>query len=377
MPEKVTATTEIKRANRTSIFQLLRKRGGLSKQDIVATLRLSLPTVTVNIDTLVAEGLVRESGSLGNTGGRKARAYSIVSDARLAIGLDLTRHYISAVVVDLTGKVINRIRLDHDFSQTDRYYRTLGKAVTELVNGAGLEGRGDRILGVGIGVPGLVTPDHQRVFWGGPLNFTGATCADFSRYIPYEASLHNDANAAGFAEIWGREDISNAFYIMLSNFIGGSVLINNRIYPGENIRGGEIGHLTIIPNGKPCYCGQRGHVDPYLAATVLSDLCGGNLETFFTLLKSGDRRAKSLFRQYLNHLAIAVINLRVLFDCSIILGGYVGAYMDDYMDDLRAKVLALNPFESDCGFIKPCRYKTESIAAGSALHYSSLFLGGV
>jgi predicted NBD/HSP70 family sugar kinase len=246
-----------------------------------------------------------------------------------------------------------------------------------LVTGAGLDSQQDRILGVGIGVPGLVTPDHQTVFWGGPLNFTGATCTDFSKYIQYESTLHNDANAAGFAEIWERKDINNAFYIMLSNFIGGSVLINNKIYPGENIRGGEIGHLTIVPNGKRCYCGQYGHVDPYLAATVLSDMTNGDLRKFFDLVNEGNKAALALFKEYLNHLAITVINLRVLFDCSIILGGYVGSHMSDYLDEFKELVLKLNPFEKTSDFIKACSYKTESIAAGSALHYISNFLGNV
>jgi predicted NBD/HSP70 family sugar kinase len=376
MAEKLTAN-EIKKTNRTNIFQLLRKNPNFSRQDIVHSLHLSLPTVSQNIETLIAERLILESGSMGNTGGRKAKTYSIVEDARLAIGLDVTRHYISAVAVDLAGKVINSIRKDCDFSLTEVYYKTLGKVVRDLVSGAGLGAHEEKILGVGIGVPGLVTPDHQQVFWGGPLDFTGATCANFSKHIPYAATLHNDANAAGFAEIWERQDISNAFYIMLSNFIGGSVLINNQIYPGENIRGGEIGHLTIIPNGKPCYCGQKGHVDPYVAATVLSDMTGGDLAEFFSLLKAGDKQARQLFRQYLDNLAIAVINLRVLFDCSIILGGYVGAYMDDYLDDLGKMVLARNPFEKDSHFIKACQYKTESIAAGSALYYVGLFLSTI
>jgi predicted NBD/HSP70 family sugar kinase len=377
MLEKVTANMEIKKNNRTNIFQLLRKNPNLSRQEIIMRSRLSLPTITQNIEKLQAEGLIAESGSSGNTGGRRAKTYSIVKDARVAIGLDITRHYITAVVADLSGEVINSIHTDYDFSLTNAYYKKIGGVVSDLISGAGLDARKSDILGVGIGVPGLVTPDHQTVFWGGPLNFTGATCADFSKYIPHEATLHNDANASGFAELWGRTDIKNAFYIMLSNFIGGSVLINNEIYPGENIRGGEIGHLIIIPNGKLCYCGQKGHVDPYLAATVLSDISEGNLHDFFELLKQKDKKARAQFKQYLEHLALTIINVRVLFDCSIILGGYVGAYMDDYIDELGKIVLALNPFEKSTDFVKACRYKTETIAAGSALYYISNFLGTV
>lgn len=375
MIEKTTANSEIKQKNHSNIYRLLRQNGNLSRQDIVQRLNLSLPTVTQNLDEMQGEHLVIASGTVGNTGGRRAKTYSVVDDAKLAIGLDITRNHITAVLIDLHGRVIQSRRYQSQFALTDRYYKELAMAVGNLIRDTQTDE--NKILGVGIGVPGLVTEDHQTVFWGGPLNFTGATCSDFSRYISFPSTMHNDANAAGFAEIWEHHDIKNAFYLMLSNFIGGSVLINNQIYPGESIRGGEIGHLTIVPKGKDCYCGQHGHVDPYCAATVLSDLTDGNLERFFREMKNGNPALVTAFHEYLEYLAITVINLRVLFDCSIILGGYVGAYMEDHLQDLREMVCELNPFEKNADFIKACRYKTEAIAAGSALYYVDHFISSI
>lgn len=180
--QKTTANMEIKKLNHTNIFQLLRRGSGMTKQDIVATLQLCLPTVTQNINELQDEGLVSESGSVGNTGGRRAKTYDVVRDARVAIGLDITRNHITVVMVDLTGAVISRTRVREKFERTDAYYRRLGALVERAVGDAGLSG--ERVLGVGMGVPGLVTADHQSVFYGEILNFTGATCAEFSRYIP-------------------------------------------------------------------------------------------------------------------------------------------------------------------------------------------------
>lgn len=376
MTEKTTAGMEIKQKNRTAIYRLLRRRGDCSRQDIVQELRLSLPTVTQNLDELEREGLAAASGTVGNTGGRRAKTYSAVDDARMAVGLDVTRGYVTAVLTDLRGVVRQSRRFSCPFAMEDGYYRTLAQAVDRLIAETGTEK--SRILGVGIGVPGLVTEDHSRVFWGGPLNFTGATVGDFGKYISYPSTLHNDANAAGFAEIWDHRELKNAFYLMLSNFIGGSVLVNGQIYPGESIRGGEIGHLTIVPEGKKCYCGKCGHVDAYCAATVLSGLTGGDLDRFFTRLRGGDPEIAAAFERYLDYLALAVINLRVLFDSSVILGGYVGARMEEAdLARLRQKVGALNPFERSADFIKACRYRTESIAAGSALYYIDRFVASV
>jgi len=375
MTKKQTAGMGIKKQNRTDIYQLLRTEGAHSRQEILQKLLLSLPTVTQNLEQLVEEGLVSEAGFIGNTGGRRARTYDIIKNARTAIGLDITKNHVTAVAIDLTGSVVANIRLKRKFEQTDNYYRDLGAIVETLIKDALLAE--ESILGVGIGVPGLVTNDNQTVFYGEILNFTGATCAQFAQYIPYPSSLHNDANAAGFAEIWARREIDNAFYIMLSNNIGGSMVINSQIYTGENLRGGEVGHITIEPEGRPCYCGQRGCVDAYCAATVLSSLTGGNLANFFALLAAGDNTAAKQWDEYLDWVALTVRNVQVLFDCTIILGGYVGEYITQYLEDLRQRAAKLNSFARDADYLQICRYQTHAIAAGSALNYISEFIHSI
>lgn len=375
MEKKRTANTEIKQKNRTNIYQLLRKRGELSRQDIVSALQLSLPTVTQNLIEMQNEGLIEESGSIGNTGGRRAKVFSIVKDARTAIGIDVTKNHVTAVAVDLNGEIRVKMRTKLRFERTAEYYRELGSIIEKTIAEGKMDR--DRILGVGIGVPGLITPDNQTVFYGEILNFTGATCQEFSQYIPFPSALFNDANAAGFAETWTNPDIKNAFYIMLSNNVGGAIYINNSQYCGENIRAGEVGHIIIEPDGLRCYCGQRGCVDRYCAATVLSNLTDGNLGAFFEKLKGGDAEAKQLWDEYLRHLATTVINIRMLFDCPIIIGGYVGEYIDDYLDDLKALVAGRSSFEQTADYIIPCRYKNEAIAAGAALNYIYGFLNQI
>jgi len=375
MDRKKTTNMEIKKLNHTNIYQFLRKNSGITKQDIVSRLQLCLPTITQNIIELQDEGLVEKSGSIGNTGGRRAKTYDIIKDARTAIGLDITRNHVTAVAVDLTGSIIDCVRTRKNFELTDDYYQYIGNLVSSVIDKAKL--KPELILGVGIGVPGLVTADNQTVFFGQILNFTGTTCSEFSKYIPFKTALFNDANAASFAEIWAREEIKNAFYIMLSNNIGGSVVINSQIYVGDHLRSGEVGHITIVPGGRECYCGQKGCVDAYCAATELSSLTDGNLSSFFNLLKSGDEEATKLWDEYLGHLAMTVNNLYMLFDCKIILGGYVGEYILDYMDEFRNRAKKLNTFEDNADYLMVCSYKTEAIAAGAALNFIADFINSI
>ena len=235
--------------------------------------------MTQNLLELQKVGLVRDSGSIGNTGGRRARVFSVVKDAKLSIGLDIDKTGVTAVLVDLKGNIVCKEQKYIGFSQSDSYYRQIGEIVLQLIESAHVPA--DKILGVGIGVPGLVTEDRERVFYGKILDFDGAICRDFSRYIPFPCRFYNDAKAAGAAELWNRADLNNAFYVLLSDHVGGAVIHNHTVDLGEHTRAGEIGHLTIVPFGKRCYCGRMGCVESYCSASVLAEKASGSLEGFF------------------------------------------------------------------------------------------------
>ena len=193
----------------------------------------------------------------------------------------------------------------------------------------------------------------------------------FCKFIPYDISMFNDAKASCFAEKWVNKTLQNAFYIMLSNNVGGAMIINGKVYSGNNFRPAEVGHMTLVPQGRQCYCGQYGCVDSYLSAGKLSqdDLAG-----YFSNLKSTkDKQILDDWNYYLDCISSTVNNIRVLLDCDIILGGYIGAYLEPYLEEIKRKTLNMSTFDSDAEFIKLCSYKNESIAAGAALHYISTF----
>ena len=150
------------------------------------------------------------------------------------------------------------------------------------------------------------------------------------------------------------------------------MIINRQVYSGNSFKAAEVGHITLVPQGRQCYCGQCGCVDPYLAASNLSQ---DDLSGYFENLKTtSDSRLLDNWDRYLYYLAATINNVRSLMDCDIILGGYVGAYLEPYLDEIKKRVLKISTFDSDSDFIKLCSYKYESIAAGAALHYVSQFI---
>ena len=85
-----------------------------------------------------------------------------------------------------------------------------------------------------------------------------------------------------------------------------------------------------------------------------------------------------LWDKYLNDLALAIHNVRILFDSDIIIGGYIGAYIEEYMDELCRRVDARDTFGDRAGdYMFPCKYKVESAAAGAAIHFIDEFFATI
>lgn len=365
----------IKKENRNRIYKLICEKERISKPEIVYLLGISMPTVMQNVKSLQDDGLVEEDGVLESTGGRKAVAISCVKNARYAVGVDITRNHISTVLVDLTGNIVENIRISKEYQNTLEYSQELGRLIDTLVEKSRIDP--SKVLGVGISIPGILSDDGLTLVGSYVLQVTNEKHAYFQKYIKYPYLLCNDANAAGIAEMWNRTMLKNAIYLSLSNTVGGSIILDNKIYLGENQRGGEFGHMTIERSGLECYCGKKGCFDSYCSALVLSEHTNGNLADFFNLLKKGDRKLEAVWEKYLSYLATAVNNLRMFFDCSVILGGYVGAYIDEYIDRLREYAAKLNTFEMDGNYLEVCHYKREAAAVGAALLHIKPFIDNI
>ena len=369
MTEAPVNNMDVKRRNRISTLRCILTCDRISQLELTQRLALSWPTILQNVKELTGLGLVQEVGQYESTGGRKAKAYAPVRDARLAVGLDLTGNHASAVLVDLSGHLVRSIRRTCPFSLDDAYMQSLGGLIRDIV---AAEGGEERILGVGVSLPGIV--DGGELRYSHILNLRDVSTGTFSRYIPYPCTFINDANAAGLAEVCGNPDAGNLIYLSLSNSVGGAILNGGQLYAGEHLRAGEFGHNTLVPGGRQCYCGKEGCLDAYCSAQVLSRHADGSLPTFFDRLRAGDAGMEAVWREYLAYLAVAVNNLHMSFDCDVIVGGYVGAYLEEFGGPLLSMLEERNTFRRDSSYLKFCRYKLEASAVGAALTQVERFL---
>ncbi len=384
--KKTDISYDVKRKTRNQVYRYINKNGRVSKNDIANTLRISMPTVLSNIKELTEQGLIIEVGEFKSTGGRKARAIEPIYNNKFAIGIDITQNHVGFALTDLSGTVLNHTRQQNKFVFERQYFNKLGELAIKFLEDSKITKQ--QFLGFGFSIPGIIDFRKDIIEFSHILGITNVSCDTFSQFIPYNAVFTNDANAAIIAEMNNASKRSATVYLSLSNSVGGAIFtevsnsqddvqIIENLYIGESYRSGEFGHMTLVPGGRKCYCGKIGCMDSYCSAKALTDHTDGKLEIFFSELENNNLEIQKIWDEYLSYLAIAVNNLRMAFDCQVIVGGYVGSLIEPYIADLQERAALLNTFERNALYIKPCNYKTEASALGAGLRLIEAYISTI
>lgn len=386
-----TSNIDVKRLNRNRVFRYINRHGRLSRPELAQALGMSSPTVLFITNELLEKGVIREEGVFESTGGRKAKALSPIHDARFALGLDITLNHISMALTNLSGTVLKHIRMQKRFETTPKYRQFLIESLLLFKYDTGIPD--EKFLGLGISLPGIIDIQQKRLVYSHILNIFNIPIEEFNRDIPFPMAFINDANAAALAELHIRQDYDHALYLSLSNSVGGALIFrkdpylgekkdtgawqSSNLFMGDNYKSGEIGHMTLIPGGIQCYCGKKGCFDAYCSAIVLARHTGGRLEFFFEGLEAGNSVFKAEWETYLDHLATHINSLRMLMDCKVIVGGYVGGFIEPYLGDLRRRLQIRDTFGDDGAYVEACAYRLEASALGAALLHIEAYINAI
>ncbi len=363
---------EVKKNNRNRIYRYICKCKTVSNPDISYALKVSLPTVIQNTKELLELGLIEEVGELQSTGGRRAKALAAVADYKLALGLDITQNHIGMVLTNLLGEILKYERVYFPYRKDQDYFREANQKLEEFIKDCSVAK--EKILGLGISFPGIVNLQKKKVTSSHVLNVNAFPFAEVEECFHFPCYFLNDANAGAYAEGIHSKESMPFFYLSLSNTVGGAVYQDGHLMQGKEFRCGEVGHMTVIPDGRVCYCGKTGCLDAYCSAKCLSDLTDKKLEIFFEGLQKGEKKLVDAWDEYTKYLSIAVNNIHMVLDCDIVLGGYVGSCLEEYIEEIRKKVSERNTFSEDGSFVKPCKYKVGAAALGAALQVTEKFV---
>lgn len=363
------AGTEKKNITKSKIVNYIINHEATSKVELSKNLNLSMPTVLSNVNDLLANGIAVETGEYESTGGRKAKRIGINPDYRYAVGVRITAKHIGLVLVNLSYEIEKYERIRLKFSTEASYYSQVAEELKRFL--ADVQNR-ERILGIGISIPGIINSKERLLTKSHALQLENYSLSFLEQAFSLPVYFENDANAAMMAE--DLNVYKNALYLSLNNTLGGAFCIDGKLILGENQKAGEFGHMILVPGGKKCYCGKSGCADAYCAASALTDESSQTLEEFMQKVEEHEEQATKIWEEYLDNLAILISNLRMAYDMDIILGGEVGGYLADYMIPLGEKVMGYNGFDHDVRYLKTCSYKREASAVGVAKHFLQEFI---
>lgn len=377
MAEKGLTTINLKKINRSKVYQYIYKEKATSKLQIVQALQMGLSTVSQNLNLLEEEGLIERNGYFDSTGGRKAHAIRIVPDFKIALGIGILKNMFHITAVDLYGNTIHTDTIPLPYANTLSYYEQVTGKIKECIADNQYEEK--RILGIAIATQGITTPDHTAVTYGNIMHNTDMRLENFSRYLPYPCHLEHDSKSAAFLELWNHPDLDSAVVLLLNRNMGGSVITNHQIHQGSSMHSGTIEHICINPDGPLCYCGNRGCLETYCSANALEHSAGLPIKEFFpSLREKKSPQLVQIWEDYLNHLAFAIRNLNLVIDAPVIISGYLAPYFTEEDIDYLIKRLHLSsPFTLTKDQILLGVHGQYTPAIGAALFYVDAFLRAV
>ncbi len=191
--------------------------------------------------------------------------------ATYSIGLDLGGTNLRAAAIDRSGVILDKISGTTNFTEgREAVLGDIVRAITKLRERHGAA----ELAGIGVGVPGFIRIKEGFLTNSNNLPYLEnyPVRDEISRRLGAPVILENDANAAALGEKWmgaGRE-VDDLVLLTLGTGIGGGIVSDGRVLHGYVGMAGELGHVTVVPNGNPCGCGNRGCLEKHASATAVT-----------------------------------------------------------------------------------------------------------
>lgn len=299
----------VKKNNKALVLQLIMHREPISRADIAQISGLHKATVSSLVNELLEEELIYESGPGESSGGRRPVILHFNKVAGYAIGIDIGANYVLSVLTDLKGNIV--LEKNHAVTQTP--YPTIMNLVKSMIQSLMTEMPQSRygVVGIGVGVPGIVNKEGT-VLLAPNLSWKNTNLKlDLEELFEVPVIVENEANAGAFCEqkFGAGKDYENMVYISAGIGIGVGIFLNRELYQGKNGFSGEMGHMIIDMNGKPCNCGSQGCWEAYASEHALLEQAESSIETVLELAKNHDQTAQDLFKEIGKYLGIGINNI--------------------------------------------------------------------
>jgi glucokinase-like ROK family protein len=305
---------------------------------------------------LQAWGFVRETGTVNIGPGRPGTLIDIDPGGGRLIGAELGVDFISVVLTDLKTNIVWRKKIDTNGSahQQAEVMAQAESLLQEACDEVHLTGQ--RLLGIGVGVPGLVDHATGTLLFAPNLGWSNVPLRQLWQRYGVPVIVENEANAAALGEhmIGTARHIDDFIYLSAGVGLGGGLMIGGRLYGGVGGYAGEIGHMTLLPDGPQCGCGNRGCWETFVGPTailsrvreaaqsgqtpillslpdVLGDTSAIRMPHVFEAAARGEEAVRQVLDEVARYLGIGIANLLNAFNPSLVVLGGVLSLAGPYL----------------------------------------------
>jgi N-acetylglucosamine repressor len=259
---------QTKTHNRDLVLKTIFESDTISRAEIARITRLTRPTVSEVVGSLLSESLVEEVGVGSSIGGKSPILLSLVKDSRYMISLNLAHDEFCGAVVNLRGEMKESESLPVSGRDGEQALSLVYEILDRLV-----KKKWKPLVGIGVGTPGLVNTAEGMVISAVNLDWQNLPLAHLLQ-DRYRLPVHimNDSQAAAIGEYvygGGYTADENLVVINVRQGIGAGILINGRLFQGDGGGAGEIGHVVVQEDGLLCRCGKHGCLETLASARAV------------------------------------------------------------------------------------------------------------
>jgi predicted NBD/HSP70 family sugar kinase len=245
-------------------LQTIYRRGPTSRAEIARETQLAKATVSDLVGLLLDEGLVVELGTGVSAGGKPPTLVSLAPKSRSIVALDLSTVPFTGAIADLQGAIGQRVEGIGQPTGDDALDE-VGRLAERLVAQAPSE-----VIGVGVATPGVVD-SAGTVRSASHLDWDEVPLASLLGVrLGLPVHVANDSHVAALAE-YSHEfpEGESLVLVRVGEGVGAGIVLDGRLYRGPGSGAGEIGHVVVVADGLPCWCGRSGCLETVVAMRSL------------------------------------------------------------------------------------------------------------
>lgn len=327
----------------------------ISRAGVALRTSMTRSTASRLVDDLVALGVLDELEPVGTTGPGRPATPLVAGEKLVALGLQVNAGFLAARVVDLRGRVVAEQVEVGDFVASEPQ-PALARLAVLAADALDRMPAASRLVGAGLALPGIVSTGTGTLLLAPNLGWTDVRPGDVlgpGSVQGHRLRIGNEADLASrtVAEVVpGRPGaLSDFIYLSGEIGIGGAIVVDGRIWTGRHGWAGEIGHVSVDPDGPSCPCGSTGCLERYAGKHAILDAAGLSHTAPPTELSDravqGDDRARQAVARAARALGIALAGVVNVLDIpAVVLGGHLGQVADllrpDLEGQLRSRVLS-------------------------------------